>query len=85
MVVEEALNNGVPVLVSDRVGCAEELIVGRGVGLIFKTDDADDFFNKIRFFSNPDFYNKLRKNISQQDAEAVESRQVACYLTTLSS
>lgn len=55
MVVEEALNNGVPVLVSDRVGCAEELTVGSAVGLIFKTDDADDFFNKIRFFRIPIF------------------------------
>ena len=36
IVVEEALNNGLPVVVSDKVGCAEEM-VNESNGLIFKS------------------------------------------------
>ncbi len=34
LVVEEALNNGLPVIVSDRVGCAEE-IIDESNGIVF--------------------------------------------------
>ena len=81
MVVEEALNNGVPVLVSDSVGCAEELIVGKNVGLIFKTDDEQDFLEAVEKIRNPEFYNRLREDVSRRDAELVEEQQVDCYLT----
>ena len=80
MVVEEALNNGVPVLVSDRVGCAEELIEGKNVGLIFKTDDEKTFFENIKKISGSNFYNSLRKSVSQNNPEAVENAQINAYL-----
>jgi len=79
MVVEEALNNGVPVLVSDSVGCAEELIVGKNVGLIFKTDDEQDFIKNVERMRELKFYNDLRKTISQNAPEAIEIAQVKAY------
>ena len=79
LVVEEALNNGMPVLVSDRVGCASE-IVNETNGLIFKSNSESDLKDKIRQISQVDYYNQLRQNISRMNFEKIEQEQVACYL-----
>ena len=70
IVVEEALNNGLPVIVSDKVGCAEEL-VNETNGLVFKSNDVNSLM---------EFYNNLRFNISKMDFENVEKEQVNCYI-----
>lgn len=79
IVVEEALNNGLPVIVSDKVGCAEEL-VNESNGLIFKSDDADSLREAIKKISDIEYYNRLRFNISKLDFEKIEKEQVVCYL-----
>lgn len=42
LVVNEALHHGVPCIVSDRVGCAPDLIIPGETGEIFRADDAAD-------------------------------------------
>ena len=79
LVVEEALNNGVPVLVSDRVGCGPE-IVNESNGLVFKFDSEEDLLSKIDRISQIDYYNELRKNISKLDFAEIERKQIECYL-----
>lgn len=79
IVVEEALNNGLPVIVSDMVGCAEEL-VNESNGLIFKSDDANSLKEAIKKISDIDFYNRLRFNISKLDFDRIEAEQVGCYI-----
>ena len=79
IVVEEALNNGLPVIVSDKVGCAEELI-NESNGLIFKSDDAESLKEAIKKISDIEYYNRLRFNISKLDFEKIEKEQVECYL-----
>lgn len=79
IVVEEALNNGLPVIVSDKVGCAEEL-VNETNGFIFKSNDKESLKEAIRNISKIDYYNKLRFNISKLDFEKIEKQQVKCYL-----
>lgn len=78
LVVEEALNNGIPVMVSDRVGCCEDL-VNTEYGVIF-TLTRDGFENGIKKITDPLLYNKFRKNISLLDFSKIEKRQVDCYL-----
>lgn len=78
LVVEEALNNGLPVMVSDHVGCAPE-IVNEHNGVVFKLTD-EDFEKKLKMISNIDTYNDMRKSISKMDFEKIEERQVNCYL-----
>lgn len=78
LVVEEALNNGIPVIVSDRVGCAEE-IINETNGVIFHFDDTEDLMKAIAIISDLDFYNSLRRNISGLDFEQIEKQQIACY------
>lgn len=80
LVVEEALNNGLPVILSDRVGCAEE-IIDETKGFIFKCNNEDELKNIIHKVTNDiSFYNSLRKSISKMNFEEVEHFQVNCYL-----
>lgn len=81
MVVEEALNNGVPVLVSDKVGCAEEIVLGKNIGLIFKLDDISDFNENLKKICDVEFYNSLRMSVANYDAQGVEDAQIECYIS----
>lgn len=77
LVVEEALNNGIPVLVSDRVGCADEIVVNGVNGYIYKLDDELDFENKLNMLI--DNYDFVQKNVFNIDFEKIEKNQVDCY------
>lgn len=79
MVVEEAFNNGLPVIVSDKVGCAEE-IVNDTNGIIFKLSEPDSLRNAVIKMLDIDYYNSLRLNISKMDFEKIAKKQVNCYL-----
>lgn len=79
LVVEEALNNGLPVLVSDKVGCASE-IVNENNGLIFIYNSEKDLSEKIDTITDINYYNKLSENISHLDFESIEKEQIKCYL-----
>lgn len=80
LVVEEALNNGVPVIVSDRVGCHEAIVNGSN-GIVFSPYNSEDALRgAIIKMTDISFYNNLRKNISELDFEKTEEEQVNCYL-----
>lgn len=78
LVVEEALNNGTPVMVSEQVGCAEDL-VNENTGIVFslKKNDFDTKLNEIRDINR---YNSMRRFISTLDYKKIEQAQVNCYL-----
>lgn len=80
LVVEEALNNGLPVIVSDRVGCADEIIEDGTNGLIFKNNDAQSLHDCIKKIQNIELYNKMRRSISELNFEEIERMQAQCYL-----
>lgn len=79
LVVEEAMNAGLPVIVSDKVGCAEE-IVNFSNGLVFQLKEPKSIFDCIEKMTDLHYYNNLRKNISQLDFNKIAEEQVACYL-----
>lgn len=79
LVVEEALNNGLPCLVSNRVGCAPDLIQDK-YGLQFELNEAD-FEDKLNAITNAKIYNNLRMNIYQLDFKKIHREQVQCYLS----
>lgn len=79
LVVEEALNNGLPVVVSDRVGCLDE-IVTPDVGISFQFDSAADLNRAINKITDLEFYNNLRSNISKLDFDKITLDQVESYL-----
>jgi glycosyltransferase involved in cell wall biosynthesis len=79
LVIEEALNNGMPVMVSDRVGCAEEIVKEEN-GLIFKVDDRKDFLLRLDQMTCLKYYNGLRQNISSYDFETIAQQQINKYV-----
>lgn len=79
MVVEEALNNGLPVIVSDKVGCAGEIINDKN-GIVFTLSNPQSLIDAIQNIQNIVYYNSLRLNISQMNFEKIAEKQVDCYL-----
>ena len=79
LVVEEALNNGTPVMVSNKVGCAEEIVTPDN-GVVFSLDD-DSFERALSEICDINHYNTLRRNIAKMDFEAVARQQVECYIS----
>ena len=77
--IEEALNNGLPVLISNRVGCAPE-IINENNGLIFKFDDEKDFISKLNKILDVKFYNQLSRNISNINFDEIADYQINNYL-----
>jgi glycosyltransferase involved in cell wall biosynthesis len=78
VVVEEALNNGTPVMVSDRVGCAKDL-VNNDTGVVFSLNNKD-FEEKLMEIRDLCRYNEMRFAISRLDFEKMEQEQINCYL-----
>jgi glycosyltransferase involved in cell wall biosynthesis len=52
LAVNEAMACGKPVLVSDKVGCAVDLVKNGQNGYIFKSNNIDDLIEKINLFEN---------------------------------
>lgn len=80
LVVEEAFNNGLPVIVSNKVGCSAEIVIEDRNGIIFDLDDKDGLMNAISKITNLTYYNSLRKIVCAMDFEKIADDQVSCYL-----
>ncbi|MBO5407332.1 MAG: glycosyltransferase family 4 protein [Bacteroidales bacterium] len=80
LVVEEALNNGLPIIVSENVGCAEELINSSN-GLVFNPYDINSLQECVNKMLNIDYYNQLRFNISKLDFQKIAAQQVQSYIS----
>lgn len=79
LVVEEALNNGCPVIVSDKVGCNEDLVTDE-TGIVFQYDKPDSLKEAIKKICNIEYYNHLRKGVSKMDFTKRAQKQVEVYL-----
>lgn len=79
LVVEEALNNGLPVIVSDRVGCVKELINNDFNGIIFHYNDSNSLKKAIVKISDKAYYTNLKKNVLKIDFRKIAQRQIECY------
>ena len=80
MVVEEAMNCGLPAIVSDRVGCAEDLIVSDENGYIVKLDDRESLKKTLTMISDLSTYNRLRKNVCNINTFEIEKKQIETYI-----
>lgn len=80
LVVEEALNNGTPVMLSEAVGCADDLVQELATGVVFKGGDKADFDTKLKMITDVNTYNKYRKNISDMDFEQRERSIVEAFI-----
>lgn len=69
LVVEEALNNGTPVMLSHMVGSADDLVIENKSGVIFKSNNEKDFEKKLEEITNINKYNSMRYYISTLNFE----------------
>ena len=66
LVVNEAMSAGLPVIVSDQVGAAYDLVEGKETGFIFKWNDANDLQQKmIAMYEDKDLYKRFSTNASK--------------------
>ena len=79
LVVEEAFNNGLPVILSDRIGCAESLLVKGKNGYMFEYDNKPQLESVIKTMCNIETYNFMRKNVCDMNFEEYARKQTECY------
>lgn len=80
LVVEEALNNGIPVMLSHMVGCADDLVIPAKTGVVFKLNDIDDFECKLKQIIDIENYNLMRKYISTLNFSEREKKVVEAFI-----
>ncbi|UKJ08254.1 glycosyltransferase family 4 protein [Solitalea lacus] len=80
LVIEEALYHGLPVVVSDKVGCNEDLVKGYDTGQVFAMDDLVDLTEKIEKITNVDQYMLQCKNINSINFNEISNNYVNCFL-----
>ena len=80
LVIEESLNNGTPVMCSHMVGCADDLVIAKKTGVVFRLDDEDDFEHKLSFICNVENYNMFRKMVSLMDFDLHERTIVNAFV-----
>jgi glycosyltransferase involved in cell wall biosynthesis len=83
VVVNEALMQGIPAIVSDRVG-AKCLLENGDCGLVFKNNDPIDLASKIiLLIENRDLHNKLKLNARKVGDEISPQKAAQYYIDTL--
>lgn len=80
LVVEEAINNGVPVALSSRVGAAEDWVGIHKCGLTFNPDDIDDIKHTLDVIANKEVNNDFRRRIQGVDFDYIEREQVDSFI-----
>ncbi|HIF9335045.1 TPA: glycosyltransferase [Photobacterium damselae] len=78
LVVEEALYSGLPVLVSENIGCKEDLVNELNSGLIFNPNDIVDLNNKIDCIIKN--YSYFFNNVSVLRYQDRVNKQIKAYL-----
>lgn len=71
--VNEALHHGVPAVVSNTVGCADDLIVSGLTGEVFKNEDAvslgESLVNAVKLTRTLEIRIKCKQKISEYSVE----------------
>ena len=85
LVIEEALYYGLPVIVSEQVGCVSDLVVAYESGLVIDGDNEESLVNALTQISQPENYQKLHKNVSMIDFDKRFHEQINSYLKVIQS
>ena len=80
LVVEEALNNGIPVALSTRVGASDDFVKERGLGVLFDPYDLNSMKKAICHISDMQTNNRIRQEIAEIDFQEIENSQIDTYL-----
>lgn len=70
LVVNEAMNFRLPIIVSEMVGCANDLVIENYNGFTFKSNDIEDLVKKLNILVNND---ELRKRFAENSIELIKN------------
>ncbi|MEG1643936.1 MAG: glycosyltransferase [Bacteroidales bacterium] len=79
LVVEEAIYWGLPVIVSNHVGCSTDMVQNIRTGIIFDINNEDSFNNSIADMEAN--YERYKSNVDGYDLDAKDKKQVETYLS----
>ncbi|MCQ8213241.1 glycosyltransferase [Cetobacterium somerae] len=79
LVVEEALYNGLPVILSNKVGCHTELIQNGEQGYLYNIELDNDLEIKINKIIDLKNYLRIKFNIEKLDFEKIKEHQIKTY------
>lgn len=79
LVVEEALYNGLPVILSDKIGCASEVVEEGIHGLIYNVYLDQELKDKILEMIDLENYKNYKKNVNKMDFEKIKEEQIKAY------
>jgi glycosyltransferase involved in cell wall biosynthesis len=82
LVVEEAVYYGLPVLVSDAVGCQIEMVLKPNTGIVFSPVNENDLLHAIEKLENN--FDTYKQNCLNFNFEERDSEQINAYLKILS-
>ena len=81
LVVEEALYYGLPVIVSDKVGCNIDMVKNYDSGIIFQHNSSESLINALTLMEQN--YSYYQKKIKQIDFDKRDRDQVDSYINLL--
>jgi glycosyltransferase involved in cell wall biosynthesis len=81
LVVEEALYWGLPVIVSNKIGCSLDLVYEFGTGEIFQLNEKNSLDKAIEKIENS--YNTYKKNVISIDWKERDRKQIAAYTSLI--
>ena len=62
------------------IGCQDNLVAAKNVGLVFQLNDVNDFEHKLNQICDINLYNNLRRNISKLDFEQFEEDMANAFV-----
>ena len=77
LVVDEAIYWGLPIVVSDRVGCGNEMVITPKTGVSFELDNINSFNSAINNIEQN--YKQYRDNAIAFDFEKRDKKQIEAY------
>lgn len=79
LVVEEALYYGLPVIVSDKVGSKDDMVLKYNSGKIVNVNSKSDFIHAIEYLSNEENYNNIKSNVEKINFDQLFVNQIESY------
>lgn len=80
LVVEEALNNGLPVILSNMVGCSTEVIENDIHGYIYNVNKDEELIKAVNKILIKENYDKLKLNVDKLDFNKIKEEQITQYI-----
>ncbi|WP_281637376.1 glycosyltransferase family 4 protein [Flavobacterium marginilacus] len=80
LVIEEALYHGLPLIVSNNVGCSEDLVKLYNTGEVFVVDDLIDLTEKIEKIISVNQYMSYCENIKSINFKEISNNYINCFL-----